>query len=57
MVPYVDAVVAVSVMRVLLFVLRVCMLRECDGPRLTVISGVVSAGHVGGTRRSGTVFT
>ena len=26
MVPYVDAVVAVTVMRVLLFVLRVCML-------------------------------
>ena len=30
MVPYVDAVVAVTVMRVLLFVLHVCMLRECD---------------------------
>ena len=28
-----DAVVAV--MRVLLFVLHVCMLRECDGARLT----------------------
>ena len=27
MVPYVDAVVAVTVMRVLLFVLHVCMLR------------------------------
>ena len=34
MVPYVDAVVPVTVMRVLLFVLHVCMLRECDGPRL-----------------------
>ena len=30
MVPYVDAVVAVTVMCVLLFVLHVCMLRECD---------------------------
>ena len=30
MVPYVmDAVVAVTVMHVLLFVLHVCMLREC----------------------------
>ena len=26
-----DAVVDVTVMRVLLFVLHVCMLRECDG--------------------------
>ena len=34
MVPYVDAVVAVTVMRALLFVLHVCMLRECDGARL-----------------------
>ena len=33
MVPYVDAVVAVTVMRVLLFVLHVglCMLRVCEG--------------------------
>ena len=31
MVPYVDAVVAVIVMRVLLFVLHVCMLRVCEG--------------------------
>ena len=37
MVPYVDAVVAVTVMLVLLFVLHVCMLRECDGARLTAI--------------------
>ena len=29
MVPYVDAVVAGTVMRVLLFVLHVCLLREC----------------------------
>ena len=28
MVPYVNAVVAVTVMRVLLFVLHVCMLRD-----------------------------
>ena len=34
MVPYVDAVVAVTVMRLLLFVLHVCMLRECDGARV-----------------------
>ena len=37
MVPYVDAVDAVAVMRVLLFVLRVCMLRECDGARVTAM--------------------
>ena len=30
MVPYVDAVVPVTVMCVLLFVLHVCMLREYD---------------------------
>ena len=57
MVPYVDAVVAVTVMRVLLFVLHVCMLRECEGARVTAMlvwgwmrCVVVSAGHVGGTR-------
>ena len=37
MVPYVDAVVAVTVMRVLLFVLHVCLLRECDGVRFTAM--------------------
>ena len=37
MVPYVDAVVALTVMRVLLFMLHVCLLRECDGARLTAI--------------------
>ena len=37
MVLYVDAVVAVTVMRVLLFVLHVCMLRECEGARLTAV--------------------
>ena len=36
-VPYVDAVVAVTVMRVLLFVLHVCLLRDCDGARLTAM--------------------
>ena len=35
MVPYMDAVVAVTVMRVLLFVLHVCMLRECAEAWLT----------------------
>ena len=39
-VPYVDAVVDVNVMRVLLFVLHVCLLRECDGVRLTAMLGV-----------------
>ena len=33
MVPYVDEVVFVTVMRVLFFVLHVCLLRECDGVR------------------------
>ena len=37
MVPYVDVVVVVTVMRVLLFVLHVSMLRECEGARLTAI--------------------
>ena len=31
MIPYVDAVVDVTVMRVLLLVLYVCILRECEG--------------------------
>ena len=35
MVPYVDTVVAVTVMRVLLFGLRVCVLRECAGAMVT----------------------
>ena len=38
MVPYVDAVVVVTVMRVL-FVLHVCLLRECVGVRLTTMLG------------------
>ena len=58
MIPYVDAVIAVTVMRVLLFVLHECMLRECesdgnDGDGGGVV--VVSAGNVGGTRGSGIV--
>ena len=36
MVPYVDAVVAVTVMRVL-FVLHMCTLRECEGAMLTAM--------------------
>ena len=36
-VPYKDAVVAVTVIRVQLFVLHVCLLRECDGARLTAM--------------------
>ena len=36
MVPYVDAVVAVTLMRVL-FVLHVCMLRECVVAKLTAM--------------------
>ena len=42
MVPYIDAVVAVTVMRVLLFVLHVCMLRECEGAMVTDNAGVVA---------------
>ena len=34
-VPYVDAVVAVTVLCVLLFVLHVCMLKLCEGARVT----------------------
>ena len=37
MVTYVDAMVAVPVMRVLLFVLHVCVLRECEGSMVTAI--------------------
>ena len=36
-VPYMDAVLAVTVMRVLLFVLHVCLLGEFDGVRLTAM--------------------
>ena len=44
-VAYVDEGVAVNVMRVLLFVLYVCLLRECDGVRLTAM--LVWRGGVG----------
>ena len=61
-VPYVDYEVAVTVMRVLLFVLHVCMLRECEDARvMAMVVGdggdvvVVSEGHVCGTRGSGIV--
>ena len=37
MVPYVAAVVPVIMMCVLLFVLHVCLLRECDGVMLTAM--------------------
>ena len=37
MLPYVDAVVAVTVMRLLVFVLHMCLLRQCDGVRLTAM--------------------
>ena len=36
-VPYVDPVVTVTVMRVLVFVLHACLLRECDGVKLTAM--------------------
>ena len=37
MLPYVDAVVAVTVMRVLLFVLHVSMVREGEGAMVTAM--------------------
>ena len=37
MVPYVDEVVIVTVIRVLLFLFHVCLLRQCDGARLTAM--------------------
>ena len=50
-----------TVIRVLLFVLQVCMMRECeDDCNAGVGNGggvvVVSAGHVGGSRGSGIVY-
>ena len=62
LVTYVDAMVAVIVMHVMLFVLHVCMLRECEGDG-NAASGdggdvvVVSAGHVGGTHDLGIVYS
>ena len=64
MVPYVDAGVSVTVMRVLLFVLHVCILRECEDARVTAMlvwgrkrcgCGECRTGNVGDTRRSGIV--
>ena len=37
MVHYVNTVVVVTVIRALLFMLRVCILRECEGARVTTI--------------------
>ena len=37
MVPYVDVVVVVTVMRVLLFLLHVYMLRECEDVKVTAM--------------------
>ena len=37
MVPYKDTVVVVTVMRVLVFVLHVYMLRECECARVTAM--------------------
>ena len=54
MVRYVDAAVAVTVVYVLLFVFHVCMLKECEGDSNAVVV-LMSAGHVGSTRGSGTV--
>ena len=47
MVPYVDAVVAVTVMSILLFMLHLWMLRECEGARVTamLVWGVDSCGE------------
>ena len=53
-VTYVDVVVAGTVKIVLLFVLRVCMLRKCESDGNVGVV-VVSAGHVGRTRGSGIV--
>ena len=38
--PYVDAVVSATVMRVLLRVLHVCMLRECERVTAMLVWGV-----------------
>ena len=37
LVPYVNAVVAVTITRVLFFVLHVCMLRECEDAKVTTM--------------------
>ena len=49
-----SAVVAVTVMHVLLFVLHVCVLRECEGDgNAGVGSGGGVVAYMGGTRGSG----
>ena len=40
-----SAVVAVAVMHVLLFMLHICVLQECEGARVTVML-VLSPGEV-----------
>ena len=61
MIPYVDAVVAVTVMHVLLFMYseRVwgCEGDGNAGVGMDEVSVMVSAGHVGGTRGSGIVYS
>ena len=42
LIPYVDAVVAVSAMCVLLFLLDMCMLKECEGATLTAMLVLVT---------------
>ena len=47
MVPYVDEVVSVTVICVLLFVVYVCMLRECEGATdVSVVRGMRGVGEV-----------
>ena len=60
MVAYVDVVVAVTVMRVLLYVFHVSMRRECERAGNTDVGDgggavVASTWHVVGTRSSGIV--
>ena len=55
MVPYVDAVVAVTVIHELLFVMHVGILRECEGDLHACVGDGGCAWHVGGTCGSGIV--
>ena len=65
MVPYVvSAVVAVTVMHVLLFVLHVCVLRDCDSARVMAMlvrvlgEGMVAvSAYMGVTRGSGVLYS
>ena len=61
LVPFVNAVVAVTVMYVLLFVLHVFMLRECGGDGNAGVGAVVTlstgCAYMGGTRGSCVVST